>query len=61
MTSKCYQDFEGNIICSDDYIFPENSEDDYYINEWYRNVEEIYIEILKENTRYYNDYIRGKF
>lgn len=58
--TKCYKDSEGNIICSDDYIFPENPEDD-YINEWYRNTEEIYIEILIENTRYYNDYIRGKF
>ena len=58
--TKCYKDSEGNIICSDDYIFPENPEDS-YINEWYINTEEIYIEILKENTRYYNDYIRGKF
>ena len=58
--TKCYKDSEGNIICSDDYLFPENSENA-YINEWYRNTEEIYIEILKENTRYYNDYIRGKF
>ena len=60
MTAKCYQGEDGNIIYSDDYLFPENPEDT-YINEWYKNAEDIYIEILKENTRYYNDYIRGKF
>ena len=61
MTAKCYyEDEDGNIICSDDYIFPEDIE---YTdkNDWFRNAEEVYIEILKENTRYYNNYIRGKF
>lgn len=60
MTAKCYQDSEGNIICSDDYIFPENPED-YIKNDWCKDLEQLYIEILKENTKYYNDYIRGKF
>lgn len=59
--TKCYKDSEGNIICSDDYIFPEDIEDTDIKCEWYCNPEEIYIEILKENTRHYNDYIRGKF
>lgn len=50
MTAKCYKDSEGNIICSDDYIFPEDIE---YVdkNDWFRNAEEIYIEILKENQK----------
>jgi len=59
MTAKCYRDEDNNVICSDDYIFPESPEE--YVNDWYKDLEELYIEILKENTKYYNDYIRGKF
>lgn len=61
MTAKCYRDEDNNVICSDDYLFPENPEDKDFKCEWYCNPEEIYIEILQENTKYYNDYIKGKF
>lgn len=58
--TTCFRDEDGNIICSDDYIFPKCIE---YADkdDWCKSVEEIYIEILKDNTRYYNNYIRGKF
>lgn len=64
-SQSSYRDDEGNLVYSDNFIFEENPEDiidDTYIkDDWFRNPEEIYIEILKENTKFYNDYIKGKF
>ena len=57
---RCYQDFEGNTICSDDVIFPEDSID-YIKNDWYKDSEQLYIEILRENTDFYNNNIKGIF
>ena len=65
MTEKCYRDEDGLVIDSDFMIFDENSDDiidETYINDdWFRSPEVIYIEIVKENTKLYNDYIKGKF
>ena len=65
MKITAYKDFEGNYIDSDYVIFEENSEDiidDTYIkSDWHRDPEKIYIEIIEENTKYYDDYIKGKF
>lgn len=57
-----YRDDEGNLICSEDMIFDEDIIDETYIkSDWYRDPEQLYIEILKENTKYYNNNIKGKF
>lgn len=50
---KCYLDGDGNTICSDEYLFPENPEDiidNTYIKEvYYIEPQEIYKDILKES------------
>lgn len=63
MTSKCYQDNNGNYICSDEYLFPENPEDiiDFlYIKDvWYCNPSEVYKEILEENKHIHKVLFKG--
>jgi predicted RNA-binding protein len=53
MKAKCYRNFEGEVIFSDDVLFIEKEEDiidGMYIKDvWYREPSEIYAEILKEN------------
>lgn len=50
---KCYLDEDMNIICSDEYLFPENPEDiidNTYIKDvYYIEPQEIYKDILKES------------
>lgn len=65
MTEKCYKDTEGNVIYSDSVLFeeyPENIIDEVYIkNVWYRDPQEIYIEILEESKHINKKLFRGSF
>lgn len=60
---RCYLDEDGNIICSDEYLFPENPEDiiDYtYIRDvWYVDPQEVYKDILLES--YEKNLFKGMF
>ncbi len=53
MVNRCYLDEDGNVICSDEYLFPENPEDiiDYtYIKDvYYVDPQEVYKDILLES------------
>lgn len=62
---KYYLDEDGNVICSDEYLFPENPEDiidGIYIKDiFYQEPEEIYQEILKENELIHKNLFKGMF
>jgi len=63
MESKCYLDEDGNVICSDEYLFPENPEDiidNTYIKDvYYVDPQEIYTDILLES--YEKKLFKGMF
>lgn len=65
MVEKCYKDTDGNVICSDSVLFeeyPENIIDEVYIKDvYYRDPQEVYIEILEENKHINKQLFKGSF